>query len=51
MAFPTDDELRYAGVAPHVARLQAELDAKLASTWRGRLALRIACCITHRRKA
>jgi hypothetical protein len=51
MAFPADDELRYAGVELRVARLQAELDAKLATTRRGRLALSIVRWITRRRQA
>ncbi len=41
MTFPRDDELRCAGVELHLARLQAELDAALAGTWRGRLARRL----------
>ena len=43
--FPSDGELRVASTALMAARFQEDLDdleARLAATWRGRLALRLA---------
>jgi hypothetical protein len=50
MTFPRDNELRYAGAEIAFARLQAELDAVLARTWRGRLARRLAGWVARLRR-
>jgi hypothetical protein len=51
MTFPSDDDLRAAGLELRIARLQAEFDAQLSATWRGRMILRMVRLVAHRRTA